>query len=263
MKQSKLIGRRYGRLVVLSSVGPGTGRFQVRCDCGTKKTVDGGNLASGDTRSCGCLNLELITKRRTTHGMYGHPYKGMYAAMLARCNSPTNPAYALYGGRGVAVCDRWSGRYGFPNFVEDMGRKPTPKHSLDRKDNEGNYSPENCRWATQKEQGNNTRVNRIIEVFGVAMTVSQAAEKYGLGYATLLRRLNVGASPDEAVTTPLRSTRYTIEYKGSRKTIGEWAKLHGMKYELVRMRLKRGWDIAEALETPVGHRYGPRPRHTK
>jgi hypothetical protein len=119
-------------------------------------------LVKGNTRSCGCLQREVVAlaapAHLRTHGFTKHPLYRTWKGMHERCSNPKLKAWPLYGGRGVCVCARWSGPFGFPNFLEDMGDKPTPKHSIDRyPDPYGNYEPSNCRWATPKEQNDNQR----------------------------------------------------------------------------------------------------------
>jgi len=120
--------------------------------------------------------------------------------MKARCYTTSNIGYPHYGGRGIAVCEHW--RNSFPNFLEDMGRKPSPNHSLDRIDPNGNYSPNNCQWATRDEQLNNTRRTRLITFHGKTQTVAQWAQQVGLRKSCLLYRLNAGWSVERALMQP-------------------------------------------------------------
>lgn len=123
--------------------------------------------------------------------------------MRSRCYNPKNNRFAHYGARGIVVCERW--RDNFPSFLADMGERPTPQHSLDRRDGNGNYEPGNCRWATRLEQARNRGNNRIITVNGDRVTISQAAEAAGIKRGTLQRRIAIGRmSGDDAVTRPLR-----------------------------------------------------------
>lgn len=122
--------------------------------------------------------------------------------MKDRCHNPNSPAFDRYGGRGIRVCERW--RDSFANFFTDMGPRPTPKHSLDRIDNSGNYKPENCRWATDVEQAQNMRKNRFLTHDGRTLCASEWARVIGVKPGTLERRLNAGWSVERALTEPLR-----------------------------------------------------------
>lgn len=162
----QLEGRRFGRLLVVSrAANPRNKRkshWLCRCECGTEKIVLGGSLTQGRSRSCGCLNREIVREMSTTHGAalagrQSRTYR-IWCAMKTRCYNPSVANWPLYGGRGIAVCERW--RTSFPMFLRDMGEAP-PGRSIDRKDNDGNYEPGNCRWATRLEQNRNTRRTRL------------------------------------------------------------------------------------------------------
>jgi hypothetical protein len=156
-------------------------------------------------KSCGCLITEVNKKRNFRHG---DSVRGSIASELScwrgfirRCTDQNDGSFAYYGGRGISVCDRWLNSY--PAFLEDMGRKPSPKHSLDRIDNDGNYEPGNCRWATKTQQMRNRRGRRVITFFGRPMPASEAAEMVGLKYDALLLRLDRGWTEERALLTPL------------------------------------------------------------
>ncbi|MFJ5151393.1 hypothetical protein ACIQCF_07355 [Streptomyces sp. NPDC088353] len=150
-----VVGVRFGRLTVAAEPTPGKrSRVDVRCDCGTKKTIATRALGTS-THSCGCLGKETSAARSRTHGKHGSSEYRIWQGMKWRCLNPNYKPYPNYGGRGITVCDRW--RDSFEAFLADVGPRPSPNHTLDRIDNDGNYEPGNVAWRTYKEQAQNKR----------------------------------------------------------------------------------------------------------
>ena len=178
----------------------------VQCDCGEVKEVRRGNLKNGSTLSCGCMIRKKTSARSTTHGdARSHrltlTYKS-WRAMLDRCGLEAHEAFARYGGAGIRVCDRWLESY--ENFKADMGTRPSKNHSLDRKDNKGNYEPGNCRWATRSQQGRNKSSNRMLEIDGLVKCVAEWAEISGISTAAIYSRLKLGWNAKNAVFTDVK-----------------------------------------------------------
>lgn len=205
-----LSGQRFGRLIALRFHSYGANwspKWLCKCDCGKEKIVFGRALRLGATRSCGCLHREITSAAMTTHGQSkaGHwtPEYRAWSDMLMRCENPNVKNYEDYGGRGIRVCERW---HTFENFFADMGQKPTPKHSLDRwPDNDGNYEPGNCRWATRKQQARNKRSNTKVVVHDREMVLAEACEMYGISHSRVRGRIKSGWAVEDAVITPIGS----------------------------------------------------------
>lgn len=214
-KMTDLTGNRFGRLTVLSYVG--NYRWNCSCDCGATKTVAGGNLRSGSSKSCGCIAAEVLRERNTKHGhskrsAHTRTYT-IWEGLYKRCRVPTNQAYKYYGGRGIDMCDRW---LSFENFLADMGECPAGL-SLERVDNERSYEQDNCTWATRTEQARNRRGVKHISAFGQTMTIPEWAEKTGLSYYTIYLRLRKGSTPEEAIGRDWYSREHQSEESKSRR----------------------------------------------
>lgn len=197
-------GQKFGKLTVIGFVGKDKHRntlWRCECECGNQKTIQANNLKNSHTKSCGCHNIQKIKERRTTHGhstgeRCSRIY-GIWMAMMRRCHNPNLKNYHRYGGRGITVCERWQV---FENFLADMG-EPLSGMSIDRVDNNIGYCPENCKWATPKEQANNRRSNCIIEFGGKSQTMAQWADETGIKWGTLYNRLKSGWTTERALTT--------------------------------------------------------------
>jgi len=261
----KMIGKRFGRLVVIKldhRNKRGDKYYLCRCDCGNEKVIYMSSLNCGNTLSCGCLNREITSKSNSTHGYTKGGLKpktyNIWRHMNSRCGNTKAKHYASYGGRGIKVCARWQGKEGFSNFVIDMGECPAGM-SIERIDNNAGYSPDNCKWATPKEQANNKRTTLWIEYKGVIKNLTQWADFLGIGFATLWVRLyQLGWSIDKAFNVPVdkssccRPDNVWIEYKGEIKTVTQWAKFLNINVGTLRSRLYESkWSIERAFTTPV------------
>lgn len=176
------IGERFHRLVILgeaprTATCPTKRRWMFKCDCGTIRSASMTSIVHGTTKSCGCFRREWAHQQHKTHGASGHPLFPTWAQMITRCENPNAAWFKNYGGRGIKVCDTWrSDPYAFFSAV---GPKPFPSASLDRRDNDGDYCPDNVRWATLKEQARNRSVNVWVDTPMGKMILKDAAGHFG------------------------------------------------------------------------------------
>lgn len=182
------IGQKFNMLTIIKSVPrlKKTGKRErtywvCRCDCGSVKRYVDTALVSGRTKSCGCYRKSI------NHGLSKIREYIIWSGMKNRCYNKNNDSYKHYGGRGITICERW--RESYFNFLSDMGKSPSSKHSIDRIDVNGNYEPDNCRWATMKEQSNNTRKTVLYKLCDREDTISGWAEVFGMKYSALYTQL--------------------------------------------------------------------------
>lgn len=194
------IGARFGRLVItgVGTAGYRTGntkyprKYECVCDCGKALESTIGRLRSGNTKSCGCIT-------RTAGGLGNTPEYKVWKEMHRRCKSPNHKRFMLWGGRGVAVCPEWDD---FSTFMSDMGGRPSNKHSIERRDNNGGYSKANCCWATPEEQANNKSSNRLLTFNGKTQSMALWCRELRLNYNTVRSRVYIlGWSTSAALTT--------------------------------------------------------------
>lgn len=203
-KDSETLGKTFGNLRALEITTSLKGKraYRCLCSCGSKFVATGTHLRSGNTTSCGCVGRSKTVERNTKHGLADTPEYTAWLMTLQRCSNPNQRDYKHYGGRGIAVCDRWRV---FENFLKDMGRRPEGL-TLERVDNSGPYAPGNCVWASRKAQASNTRRSRLLTFKGETMTLTQWAEALGLPPSTVKMRLNkLGYSVEQALTKPIKS----------------------------------------------------------
>lgn len=245
------IGQIFGRLTVIDRdrskkyVG-----WICQCSCGKYTFARSGDLNKGNVRSCGCISKE--TPNSKTHGQTGTSEYRSWYALKQRCNNTKSNDYPRYGGRGIKVCPEWLNS--FETFYKDMGPKPTPEHTIERINGNGNYEPFNCRWATRLEQNNNKSNNRLIEdLNGKLFTLSQIARDSELSYGLLWSRLNKGITTKEAINTPLIESKLYY-HDGYNLSLADWAVKTNIAKDTLRARIQTyGWSIKKALTTPLCH----------
>lgn len=207
MERKDLTGQKFGRLKVLYRTEDKyypSGRHDVQyrciCDCGNEVDVLGIHLRSGHTQSCGCFRVDTTKKNMTTHGKTNTRIYTIWKNMKERCNNKNHDDYGLYGGRGISVCKEWENDFtAFEKWANDNGYREDL--TIDRKDVNGNYEPNNCRWVTQKEQCNNTRRNIVIEFNNEKHTLKEWSNILKIPYYTLYSRIYRGWDYKKAFET--------------------------------------------------------------
>lgn len=206
-------GQRYGRLVAFERVGRNRYRQSVwrfNCDCGNTTIATANGVRSSEISSCGCLighTRSSVSNHKppplhTTHGLSNSPEYRSWKSMMQRCLNPKQMNFKDYGGRGIKVCERW---LKFENFYSDMGPRTSPQHEIERKNNDGGYSPDNCIWATRAEQNRNRRTNHIVSYNDQRITLTDAAKLAGLKPETIRKRLRLGWNIERALSTPVKA----------------------------------------------------------
>lgn len=192
------LGEKFGRLTVVGDpIRRRATVYPVRCECGVIKEVAGHRLVSGHTKTCGSIGCRVhVLKHGHTQSGPTPEYRA-WISMVGRCECDSASHFSHYGGRGISVCAKW--RESFENFLSDMGNRPSPVHSLERKDVNGNYSPDNCRWATKREQGRNRRTTRWVTYDGETLSLADWADRTGIDYDALRWRLDAGWPIDRAM----------------------------------------------------------------
>lgn len=191
-----LTNKKFGKLIAIKYMG--SSKWLCKCECGNEKIIDGSSLKRGITKSCGCLNKNPLTHIK--HGLTHTRIYRIWADILQRCNNPKDTGYHKYGGRGIKVCQEWYKFLPFYEWATNNGYKDDL--TIDRIDVNGNYEPSNCRWATIKEQSNNTRRNHFLTYKGVTKTITQWEEFLGFNNGCIRNRINNGWSIERALTIP-------------------------------------------------------------
>lgn len=212
-KMKDLAGQRFGELTVLNRIENdryGRAQWQCRCNCGNLTNVASGNLVSGHTSSCGCmeaLNRERMGSRNKRHGKYGTSIYGVWNAIIQRCCNPNQSSFKNYGGRDIQVCDEWKTFDLFYEWAKQSGYVDVAARgecTIERIDVNGDYCPTNCKWVNMQEQANNKRNNHRLLYDGECKTLAQWARSLNIPYDCLKQRINrLGWSAEKALTTPV------------------------------------------------------------
>jgi len=248
-----LTNQRFGRLTVISRA-ENAKRLQTQwncmCDCGKETIIRAANLKNGTTKSCGCLQVDINKKLRTTHGKTNSDLYKVWQAMKGRTERQSDKAYKNYGGRGIFVCDEWKNDFqSFYNWATQNGYKKGL--TIDRINNNDGYSPDNCRWTTSKEQNNNRRDNKYLKYDNKTMTVAEWAGALGINNGILRNRLHRGWTIKDVLTNPVKNISILYTHDNKTMTLTEWADVLGIKRKTLERRLHRGWTIKDALTKPV------------
>lgn len=256
MPKKDLTGQRFGRLYVISKAEPTIigNRYErcvwlCKCDCGNTKIVRTDHLLGEKIVSCGCYNKEI----RTKHGLSNSKLYKVWSGMRQRCENHKTPCFKNYGGRGIKVCEEWSESFEiFYEWAMNNGYKEGL--TLDRVDVNGNYEPNNCKWATRKEQSRNTRKTIYATVNNITKDLNTWADELGVSRETLYRRVHkLHWTPEEAVIGKHKNiTQYTAY--GMSKSLKEWAEYLDMNLSTLESRIYNGWSIEKAITTPINHK---------
>jgi hypothetical protein len=203
-----MIGRRFGRLVVLSQNGKdkrNNTTWLCQCDCGNQKSINRTGLVKGTTRSCGCLQKEMVRDLKLSHNLSSHRLHRIWFAMVQRCANKDNKNFPNYGGRGITVCEEWLDFLSFYKWANDNGYSDSL--TIERTNNDGGYSPSNCVWATKKQQARNKRNVPTVEYRGELKTIVQLCEEHNIHRETFRSRIDSGWTLEDALTKPVRKVR--------------------------------------------------------
>lgn len=260
MAAMEITGRRFGQLVVLRRVvipGARNSMWLCHCDCGNDKILAGNSMTLGGVKSCGCMKRGPKPKpgRKTETRKRTVEYT-CWSSMVQRCTNPKSNGYHNYGGRGIAVDKNW---LLFDNFFADMGLRPSPRHTLERKDTNAGYTKENCRWATHQEQMWNIRANVFVTWQGQKKCIGEWSKIVGIHPSTLHSRIvKKGWSVEKAMTTPVQQQVRVLTLDGQSRRVYEWAEITGIPEKRIDARLRRGWSVQRTLTTPVLPKGRPR-----
>lgn len=256
-RRHDLTGQRFGRLVAVKRGENDKNNHTTwvcKCDCGNTKIINANNLRTGKSQSCGCATKESARKRKTTHGESKTRLYKIWAEIKERCYSPKNTSYKYYGERGIKMCNEWFYSYGtFKEWASTNGY--TDELTIDRINVNGNYEPNNCRWATYKEQANNKRNNRFIMFNNEIHTLAEWADIVNIDQDILFMRLKRGWSEEKTLTTPIRDYSCKDHLGNVYSSMSEMCRHYGIKLATYSRRIKDGYSQEDALTIPVKKYY--------
>lgn len=236
-----ITGRKFGRLTALEpkrEKGKAI-KWRCKCECGTEKIVRSTVLINGHTRSCGCLLKEKTGERARKHGLGKTKLYTTWKGMRARCQNRNCVHYKNYGGRGISICAEWDDFKIF--YIWSLKNGYKDELTLDRIDNDGNYSPDNCRWVSLETQANNKSTNVCFPIDGVVRTLSEHAKFYNVNYGTFASRYKSGLRDKDLIVEPKQTyKKIIITINGENKSLRAWANHYGIKYATVHRRYQKG-----------------------
>jgi hypothetical protein len=248
------VGQRFGRWLVVGdsvSVRSQT-HYPCRCDCGIERNVRGTYLIRGNSQSCGCLALDRMLEASTTHGESKRTRLYVtWQGMIGRCHNPRSKPYQRYGGRGIVVCQEWRDSYvAFRDWA--LAHRYNDALSIDRIDNDGSYTPDNCQWANDITQANNKSNNRMVTAFGETKTIHEWARdpRCNVVYSALVTRLDRGWDAERSITTPAETRPLRrITAFGETKNLSAWAR--DPRCKVTRRVLERRIDAGQQPEAAM------------
>jgi hypothetical protein len=265
-KAKDITGHVFGRLTALyphHQGDDGAWFWLCKCECGNEILCDLGRLNSGNTQSCGCYKRDRTSETFRTHGMTNTKLGKVFKGMKQRCSNPKHSSYKNYGGRGIRVCEEWlTDSSSFFEWAVDNGY--VEGLVIDRIDNNGPYSPENCRWTTYTENGRNRRDTVFLTLDGKTQDIGTWGEKLGIKPKTIANRLRAGHTTEEALSTSFlksgprvgsppicksSATKIRLTHNGITKTIKEWSSFLGIGTSTIYFRISKGYPVEDVLST--------------